>query len=156
MKPRNIEIELEIAAVLLVGKKYLDMGGTTSEDYLFNLRSKIHGQLLEKAPYGVALDPADKKSTITMDAQRQYGARHATLQFEYSLQVETRELILQKMIMELSSKPGQPLVWQKSSGEKLPSSDKAFFRIEGKKHQDRKDALGRQIKGGYYSNRRKK
>lgn len=154
MKPRNLEVEIELASFLLVNKRYLDMGGTTAEDFKFNFRSKVHHQLLEKAPYGIAVDPTDKKSVITMAAERPFGARKAILQFEYSLQVETHEIILQKMVMELSSKPGQPLVWVKSNG-KLPASDKSFFLIEGKKHQERKDGLGRQIKGGYYSHRRR-
>jgi len=155
MKPRNVDIELEVASVLLVTKKFLDMGGTTSQQFKEDLRTKIDTELAQKAPDGPALDPDNKKTTISMDAQRPYGARNAKFEFEFSLHLETRELILQKMVMELNSKPGQPLVWQKSSGQKLPASDKAFFLIEGKKHQERKDGIGRQIKGGYYSNRRR-
>lgn len=157
MKVQNVETELGVASYQLKIKRYLDQpGGTSLEDFQTQLRSAIHKARLEKAPAGVALNPEDKFANLTIPAQRLFKAqRKSQMEFEFKLNTETNALSLQKMTMELNSKPGQPLVWQKASGQKLPPADKAFFLIEGVKHQDDLRPRGRQIRGGHQNNNRK-
>lgn len=156
MNVKNIEIELGLVSYQLKHKRFLDAeGGTSLEEFQRSLRDAIQYQVLEKAPYGTALNPKQRRAEFSLKAQRPYGSRTASLDFVFSLHTETLSLSLQKMTMILSSNPTNPLVWEKSSGEKLPSSDKAFQLIEGKKFQDKKPNPGRQIRGGHQSNNRK-